>query len=138
MKTKTTPSVPRSVVSDRARVLAALQDAEKFILEADPVSTEGYVPLVEQLRQEGAAVRQAGLALVLALVADKYTPASLFAPWASVKRIRQWRDDPAVRLDVIVRHGRCCLRPSDFFRHWNAMANEPVRRRKVIAYPRSA
>lgn len=64
---------------------------------------------------------QMNQALVLALLWDEYTPAKLFKYWASVRRIRDWRDDPAIKLDVIVRHGRVCVKPSEFFKHWKTL-----------------
>jgi len=107
----------------RAKALHALKEAEEYISGGAEVISDEAMALVDMLKREGEAIKQAGTALVLALIKDEYTPAELFKPWASVKRIRQWRDDPAIRLDVQVMHGRCCVKPSAFFKHWNTLKN---------------
>jgi hypothetical protein len=95
-------------------------DEAKRLLNGTPETLDDEArTLIEMVREEG----RRNTRIVLALVSDEYTPAELFKPWACVRRIRDWRDDPAVKLDVIVRHGRCCVKPSAFFKHWNSLQN---------------
>lgn len=114
--------------SDRSRALAALKDAERFIQGASKDVGDDARALVDTLRDEGRRLQQASSSLVLALLKDDYAPAELFKPWASKRRITQWRDDPAVALDVKVIHGRVSVRPSAFFKHWNSLPDETKRK----------
>lgn len=109
---------------DRARALAALKQAEAFIQGAGSEVGDDARKLVDVLMEEGQRVQRAGLSLVLSLLSDEYTPLELFKPWASVRRFQEWRDDPAVKLDVILRHGRLCVKPSVFFAHWHTLGDE--------------
>lgn len=106
-----------------------LSQAEKFFRAAYVEDYDASKALAENLRAEGARLHQVANALLLGLLTDEYTPAELFKPWASIARIRQWRDNPTLKLDAIVRHGRCCVRPSAFFALWNSLPDESSRRR---------
>jgi len=118
---------------DRTRALAALKQAESFIQGAGSEVGEDARKLVDALVQEGQRVQRAGLSLVLSLLSDEYSPVELFKPWASKSRFVQWRDDPAVKLDVIVRHGRLCIKPSAFLAHWRTLGDETKRKHSASA-----
>lgn len=119
--------------SNRTRALASLKQAEAFLQGAQEDISEDNKALVDALMVEGQKIKQAGLALVLALLKDDYAPADLFKPWASVRRIREWRDDPAVKLDVVLIHDRTCVKPSAFFAHWNSLPVEKKRKTTLSA-----
>ena len=107
--------------SNRARVLAALKLAETFVQDMKTEINGDALTLMERIEAEATRIRQANASLVLAMLAGEYCPAEMFKPWASVRAIRDWRDDPKIRLDVVVKHGRCCVRPADFFAHWRTL-----------------
>lgn len=96
-----------AVISEeaRARALLSLREAEN-LLAATPLKNR------EDLKAE---------ALVVALLRDQYVPVTLFKDWASPRTFRYWRDDPQHKLDVVVRHGRTCVRPSAFFALWERL-----------------
>ncbi len=108
-------------VEGRKRALEGLKLAEQFLTAMPSERPEEKKGIVR------AAPVITSNALVLALLRDDYVPAELFKPWASVRRIRQWRDDEAHKLDVIIRHGRCCVRPSSFFALWAKLPDESKR-----------
>lgn len=119
--------------SNRTRALASLKQAEAFLQGAQDEISEDNKALVDALMVEGQKIKQAGLSLVLALLRDDYAPAELFKPWASVRRIREWRDDPTVKLDVVLIHDRTCVKPSAFFAHWNSLPAEKKRKTTLSA-----
>lgn len=110
---------------DRHLALRAIEVAKSFIQSTVVRDPKPSAEQLEELRAELTRSQRTCFALVLAFVTDEYCPAALFRPWASVRRIRDWRD--AGKLDVIVRHGRCCVRPSEFFRHWRSLPDETRR-----------
>jgi hypothetical protein len=118
---------PAISLEKRNRALRALKEAESFIQGASLQVTDDAQKLVDVLMEEGQRVQQAGTALVLALLSDEYTPAEMFKPWASVRRIQQWRDDPEKKLDVKILHGRTCVKPSAFFALWRTLPDESKR-----------
>ena len=105
----------------RKRALAAIELAKSFIEKPREATDDADQKLMDMLADEGRRLQQQSMSLVLALLYDHYTPAKLFKPWASKKRITQWRDDPKVKLDVIIRHGRLCVKPDSFFAHWRTL-----------------
>lgn len=109
---------------DRNRALTALKTAEAFIQGVRDEVDDDAKTLVDRVIAEGDRMQKASVALVFGLLTNEYTPAELFKPWASVRRIQQWRDDPAVNLDVIIRHGKTCVKPSAFFAHWQTLKDE--------------
>lgn len=114
--------------ANRARALRALKTAERIISSSPQISISDYRDVSAKLVAEGQRIQRASHALVLALLMDEYTPAELFKPWASVRRIREWRDDPDVKLDAIVRHGRVCVKPAAFFALWRTLRAETRRK----------
>lgn len=114
--------------ADRARALAALKEAERFVQGATTHVGNDAATLVATVMAEGRRMQQASASLVLALLKDDYAPAELFRPWASKRRFTQWRDDPAVKLDVKVIHGRLSVKPSAFFKHWASLPDETKRK----------
>ena len=94
----------------REQVLNALREAESFITALGP---QADAPPQERAQAEVSAV-------LLALVADELCPASLFRPWASARRIRQWREHGVLNVSVV--NGKNCVRPSDFFALFNALS----------------
>jgi len=82
----------------RARALQALKDAERFIVGVCDNADNEAKRLVDVLKDEAQRVHQAGLSLVLAVIADEYIPVSQFKAWASVRTFRNWRDDPEIKL----------------------------------------
>ena len=119
--------------SNRTRALASLKQAEAFLQGAQDEISEDNKALVDALMVEGQKIKQAGLALVLALLKDDYAPAELFKPWASVRRIREWRDDPEISLDVVQRHDRTCVKPSAFFALWGSLPTHKKRKTTLSA-----
>lgn len=119
--------------ANRTKALAGLKQAEAYLQSAEDGANDEAKSLVDRLIVEGQKVKQAGQALVLALLKDEHTPADLFKPWASVRRIREWRDDPAVKLDVVLIHDRTCVKPSAFFAHWNSLPVEKKRKSTLQA-----
>lgn len=119
--------------SNRTRALASLKQAEAFLQGAQDEISEDNKALVDALMVEGQKIKQAGLALVLALLKDDYAPAELFKPWASVRRIREWRDDPEISLDVVQRHDRTCVKPSAFFALWSSLPTSKKRKTTLSA-----
>jgi hypothetical protein len=107
---------PGLKASDRNRALKALDEARGFIQGARE-NVEGDA--LEVVQKAGDRVQQANAAFVLALLKDQECPAELFKPWAGVRRIRDWRD--AGKLKAVIRHGRVCVKPSDFFTFWNTL-----------------
>lgn len=106
----------------RARALAALKQVEAF-LQGTKENVDGdALTLLERIEGEAHRIQQANAAFVLALLKDEECPAEMFRPWASVRRIRDWRD--AGKLSVVIKHGRCCVKPSEFFRHWRTLPDE--------------
>jgi len=99
--------------NERNRALRALDDA-KAILQRTSADVDAEA--LKVIEQAGERIQQANAAFVLALLKDDYCPAKLFAPWASVRRVRDWGADGKIR--VIIRHKRACVRPSDFFAYW--------------------
>lgn len=106
----------------RNRLLNALKEVDELLRGDREEVGDDAQKLVDVLVDEGRKLQKASNALVMALLYDHYAPAELFKPWASKKRISQWRDDPEVKLDVIIRHGRMCVKPSAFFEHWNSLS----------------
>ena len=100
-----------------ACALRALEDAKAAIRDAQAGLGQATRDAVQDAIER---TQQANTALVMVLLTDELCPAKLFAPWASVRRIRDW--GAAGKLQVVIRHGRCCIRPTDFFRHWNTLA----------------
>jgi hypothetical protein len=106
----------------KERAMRALREAEAYISGIrDDVDGDAKT-LMETLRGELQQAKAAPTALLLALLADEPCPATLFAPWASSKRIRQWRDSG--KLSAVIKHGRTCVRPSEFFKFFNALPDE--------------
>lgn len=125
---------PALTAPERKRALSGLKLAEAYIQGVNTDVPEEFLPLVNVLIVEGQRVKQAGMSLVLALLKqDEYAPVELFAPWASVRRFREWRDDPAVKLDVVIKHGKTCVRPAAFFAHWNSLPEETKRKTMLSA-----
>lgn len=125
------PSLPVVPESNRASALAALRQIELFISNAasNPISAEDRESMAS-LRKEVLETRRLCLSLLAGLLSDRYTPCELFKPWASKARFQQWRHNPAVQMDVMVRHARLCVRPSSFFAHWDTMPDETKSRKK--------
>jgi hypothetical protein len=107
---------------NRARALAALKTMEAFLQGIESNVEGDALTLLQRIEGEGQRMQKANTAFVLALLEDEYTPAILFKPWASIRRIQQWRD--AGKLKVVVKHGRCCVKPSEFFTHWRTLPEE--------------
>lgn len=105
----------------RNRLLNALKEVDELLRSEREVVGDDARKLVDVLVDEGRKLQKVSSTLIMALLYDHYTPADLFKPWASKKRITQWRDDPEVKLDVIIRHGRLCVKPTAFFAHWNTL-----------------
>lgn len=103
--------------SDRNRALKALDEARGFISGVRENVDGDALAVVEKA---GDRIQQANAAFVLALLKDEHCPAVLFKPWASPRRIRDWRDAGKLK-GVIIRHGRICVKPSDFFAFWNTL-----------------
>ena len=101
--------------------LSALTFAQKFV-----ESVKDEPPALPA--SERAAVEASASQLVVGLLYDHYVPVSLFRAWASAQRFREWRDDPRVALDVVIRHGRCCVKPSAFFALWEKLPADRKRR----------
>lgn len=104
------------------RAMRALREAEAYLSGIRDEVDGDAKTLLEMLQGKIEKAQAAPSALVLALLADEPCPAVLFAPWASAKRIRQWRDQG--KLSVSIKHGRTCVRPSEFFRFFNALPDE--------------
>jgi hypothetical protein len=101
---------------ERNRALRALDEAKAFVQGAIE-NVDGDALKVVQ--QAGDRIQQANSAFVLALLKDEYCPAALFKPWASVRRIRDWRD--AGHFEAPMVHGKICVKPSAFFKHFNSL-----------------
>lgn len=106
---------------DRKRALAALKDAEQFIQCVKQEISDDALTLLDRVQGEFRKVQQAQTAFVLAIIKEEYAPAELYRPFASVEQIRKWRDDPKVKLDVVIKNGRCAVKPSAFFAHWKTL-----------------
>jgi hypothetical protein len=102
--------------NDRNRALRALDEAKAFV-QGTIENVDGDA--LEVIQKAGDRIQQANSAFVLALLRDDWCPAKLFAPWASVRRIQDW--GTAGKVTVEVKHGRSCVKPSDFFRHFNSL-----------------
>lgn len=109
---------------DRERALNALKIAAGYIRSEPNGIVRDALTLLERISAESARIQQANASLVMALIRDEDAPSELFKPWASVRRFRDWRD--AGRLRVVVKHGRCCCRPTDFFAHWRTLPDQTL------------
>ena len=125
------PSQNPTIASDRDHVLAALESARHLIMLSPARYNDEARSLVERIEQESIRVQQANSALIVSLLSDDYHPCELFKPWASVRRFQQWRDDPSIKVDVVIRHGRTCVRPGVFFAFWKTLPNETKIKIKV-------
>jgi len=106
----------------RERAMTALSEAHAYLAGMGGNVDGDAKTLAENVRGDIEKAKAAPTALVLALLADEPCPAQLFGPWASVQRIRSWRD--AGKLAAVIKHGRTCVRPSDFFRFFNTLPDE--------------
>ncbi len=107
---------PGLIKADRTRALKALDEARRFV-QGSTENVDGDA--LEVVQKAGDRIQQANSAFVLAVLKDDWCPAPLFKPWASVRRIRDW--GAAGRISVSLKHGRACVKPSDFFRYFNSL-----------------
>lgn len=105
--------------TDRSRTLRSLREAEKFIQGLNETIDAEALALVDQIREEARRIEAANTALVLALLADEYTPIGVFSAWASKRRVREWK--AAGKISTAYKNGKLCIRPSEFFRHWRTL-----------------
>jgi hypothetical protein len=98
------------------RAQQALDDAKAYVGQ---IRLQVDAEALDVVKAAGEQIQRTNHAFVLALLKDEWCPAKLFAPWSSVRRIQDW--GKAGKMDVQVKHGRTCCKPSEFFRYFNSL-----------------
>jgi len=108
------------------RLQRTLREAQSMVTMVSE-ETAGQALTIEQ--QQRAFVREVAAqnaAFVLAYVCDEPCPLSLFKPWASARRIKQWRDQGLLK-SCQMRNGKMTCLPSEFFAFYRTL-NDTGRR----------
>jgi hypothetical protein len=98
------------------RAQQALDEAKSYVGQ---IRLQVNAEALDVVRAAGERIQQTNHAFVLAILKNEWCPATLFEPWASVRRIQDW--GKAGKLDVRVKHGRTCCRPRDFFDYFSGL-----------------
>lgn len=103
----------------KKELLALLARAQAIAQSMTTAAADEDASQAERLQAEAQRMQQYSTAFTLACIANEPAPISLFKPWASYSRFRQWEQAGKLPLRRINR--KVCCTPSAFFAHWRSL-----------------